>query len=163
MNAKRSYAAIGSSLQAEDSEELLRLLDSPSIKIGDTAASLLSTRGDHDAVFHAIQSQRLRTALGRKRALFTLLQLGRSYPRSLTACLHLLHDKSRLVLDEAIFGVVRWCDPGSLPALEAIRHGQAAESVERAIQAIASQQPQTYNPYYADPDGRWHKPQPNVA
>jgi hypothetical protein len=149
VNAKLTYREMDVELSNRSEEELIALLDSTSVKIGDTAASLLSRRDAEDAVYDALCDGRLKTALGRKRALFTLLLAGPGYGKSLDACVHLLRDRSKLVVNEALFGLCHWNDQSTLAALETVTCGAAAEDVELAQRAIKARNLRIFSPYYS--------------
>jgi hypothetical protein len=162
INAKLSYVELDAALATQDGDGLLALLDSPSIKIGDTASSLLGRRNAFDSVFDALCGRRIRTAFGRLRALRTLLLPAREYPKSFHACIHLLHDRSGVVFDEALWGLCLWCDPRCLPELERISDGRRRERVTLAIRAIQAGDYHIYSPYFDD-RGAWSRSPPHVA
>ena len=137
INPKLTYTQINTELSALDDEELITLLDGSSIKIGDSAAELLYfERRAMNAVYEAITEGKLKTALGRKRALFILMLAGPEFPKSLDACLQLLRDRSKIVVDEALFGLCHWNEISTLAALDAVTCRAATKNVERAKNAI---------------------------
>ena len=161
-NAKLSYAELDAELASRSTGELLQLLDSPSIKVGDTATSLLGRRGALDIVYDALCGRRIRTALGRLRALHALLLPARNYPKSFDACIQLLHDRSSVVFDEALWGLCLWCEPRCLPDLQRIADESNRGRIALAIQAIQAGDYRIYSPYFDD-RGDWAKSQSNVA
>ncbi len=149
VNAKLTYAEMNAELSNRSEEDLITLLDSPSIKVGDTAASLLSRRGAEDAVYEAVCTGRLKTALGRKRALFTLLLPGPQYRKGLDACVRMLSDRSKLVVGEALFGLCHWNDQSTLAALDTVTCRAAADDVELARRAIKARDIRIFSQYYS--------------
>ncbi len=162
INPRLSYAKMNDALAGFPTEELVSLLDSPSIKVGDTASSWLSRRDALDPIYDALCDRRLRTKLGRIRALNTLLLPAREYPKSYDACLLLLHDRSREVACQALWGLCLWSDPACPPQLDRIEHAPDRDLVALAIRAIHADNYRIYLPYFDD-CGRWKKPQSNVA
>ncbi len=160
---KASYGQIAAALASSSSSELLKLLDCASIPIGDTAASVLSTRGETQLLIDALVSQRIRTALGRVRAVNMLCRFGRRCPEALAAYVHCLDDRSDRVLDCALFGVVFMRASEEVPALRdrlalARPGSQRAVRIAQAISALESNSPFDYAPGFADPNGMWELP-----
>jgi hypothetical protein len=159
--AKLSYAELDAKLASRSNDELLLLLDSPSIKIGDTATSLLGRRDAFDFIYEALHGGRVRTALGRLRALHALLLPARNYRKSFDACIHLLDDRSSKVFSEALWGLCVWSDPICLPELERVSN-RDPEQVALATRAIKAGDYRIFSPYYDD-RGAWAKSPSNVA
>jgi hypothetical protein len=149
VSAKLTYAQMDAELSTRSEDELMALLDPPSIKVGDTAASLLSRQDAEDSVYDALCDGRLKTALGRKRALFTLLLAGPRYRKSLHACVRLLSDRSKLVVGEALFGLCHWNDQSILAALDTVTCRGVAEDVELARRAIKARDIRIFSRYYS--------------
>jgi hypothetical protein len=140
-------------LSDRGTEQLISLLDSPSIKIGDTAAGLLSRRGKLDAIYHAVCGGRLKKALGKKRALSLLIHAGPHYRKGLDACVRLLNDRSKLVVGEALFGLCHWNDQSTLPALDTVTC-RAVADVEIARRGIKARDIRIFSKYYSI-DKKW--------
>ena len=104
--ARQSYQSIDDALGPLSSAEVLPLLDSKSIKVGDTAACILFRRKATRLLIGALLQNRLRTAVGRIRATNVLNWFGRAEPSATDACIHCLDDRSVDVLDNALFGIV---------------------------------------------------------
>ncbi|MSU58777.1 MAG: hypothetical protein EXS35_11510 [Pedosphaera sp.] len=149
VNSKLTYAQLDAVLKTRGDKELIALLDSPSIKIGDTAAGLLFNLDALESVYEAVCNGCLRTALGRKRALYVLIHSGPSFHKSLDACVRFLRDRSKLVVGEALFGLCHWNDPSSLAALDTVTCRAVAEDVERARRAIKERDIRIYSQYYS--------------
>jgi hypothetical protein len=155
INTKLSYAELDAELATRSIDELLVLLDSASIKVGDTAASLLGRRDAFDCVYDALCDRRIRTALGRMRAIYILQLPARKYPRSFDACIRLLRDRSSIVFGQALWGLCLWSDSRSLPELKRVRD-RDPEKVALAIRAIEAGDYRIYSPYFDD-QGAWAK------
>ena len=149
INAKLSYEEIDAELSRESTEQLISLLDSPSIKVGDTAACLLATRKAYDAVYDAVCESKLKAALGRKRALYLLIHAGPRYRKGLDACVRLLRDRSKLVVDEALFGLCHWNDQSTLAALDSVTCRGVAEDVALARRAIKARDIRIFSEHYS--------------
>ena len=108
--AKLTYADLHERLKDRSSLELLDLLDERSIKVGDTAAGLLSSREERAMILNAILSDRLTTRNGKVRALNFLCQRGRQMPEAINGYLHLVHDEHPDVVDCALFGLGRFAE-----------------------------------------------------
>jgi hypothetical protein len=150
VSTKITYAQLDAELRTCGARKLIALLDSPSIKVGDTAAGLLFNRKSLDAVYEAIGQGSLKTALGRKRALYILIHCGGPrYSKGLEACVRLLRDRSKLVVREALFGLCHWNDQGTLAELDAVTCRTAAEDVELARRAIKARDIRIFSQYYS--------------
>jgi hypothetical protein len=149
VNAKLTYAEMDAELSTRGEEELISLLDSPSIKIGDTAADPLSRRRALDAVYDAVCDGRLKKALGKKRALYLLIHAGPRYRKGLDACVRLLRDRGKLVVGEALFGLCHWNDQSTLAALDTVTCRAVAEDVELARRAIKARDIRIFSQYYS--------------
>jgi hypothetical protein len=150
VNAQLTYTQLDAELRPRGVSELVALLDSPSIKIGDTAAGLLFNRKSLDAVYEALCLGSLKTALGRKRALYILIHCGGPrYPKGLEACVRLLRDRSKLVVGEALFGLCHWNDQSTLAALDSVTCRAVAEDVELARRAIKARDIRIFSQYYS--------------
>lgn len=148
VNARLTYAEIAAELRTRNVEELIALMDSPFIKVGDTATGILG-RHSLDAVYDAVMGGRLKTALGRKRALYLLIGAGPRYGKGLDACVHLLRDRSGLVVREALFGLCHWNDQSTLAALDTVTCRAAVEDVKQARCAIKARDIRKFNESYA--------------
>jgi len=155
-----SYAQIEIELSGINSSALLRLLDSTSVRVGDTAASILARRKETDAVVDAILTESASTKIGKIRAMFVLKQFGRKYPRVIDAYVKLLHDKNPDVVSSALFGLVFFQDKKIIPLL---RQAMAQRDVghatfdlfERAISAFENEDPFIYSPGFHDAGDVW--------
>jgi hypothetical protein len=139
---------------------LVELVDSQSIKIGDTAADLLGSRNEAKLVIDALMSDRLRTADGRVRATNTLHRFGRSVPESADAHVRLLGDRSDRVVRNALFGIVFMCRRDLLPKLKGdiasapagtTRHNDLRD----AIVALEANDPFIFSPGFEDQYNVW--------
>lgn len=158
--SRRSYEDLNNEMGAFDDSVLLELLDSRSIKIGDTAADLLDRRGKTDAVIDAILAGHISTKVGKIRAMSALRSTGKSCARAREVFLALIHDKNRDVVDDALFGLVFLQD---LRFIGAIRESIAneAESTEidkrrlLAIEALEQRDPFLFSPHFHDAGDVW--------
>jgi hypothetical protein len=149
VSAKLTYAEMNVELSPRSEDELISLLDSLSIKVGDTAAAILSRKGALDAVYDAVCDGRLKRALGRKRALYLLIHAGPRYRKGLDACIRLLRDRSKLVVDEALFGLCHWNDQSTLAALDTVTCRAVTKDVELARRAIKARDIRIFSRHYS--------------
>ena len=158
--ARRSYEEVDNEMGAFDDSALLELLDSRSIKVGDTAASLLYRRGKTDAVIDAVLAGRISTKLGKMRAMSVLRSVGKSCARAREVYLSLIHDRNRDVVDDALFGLVFLQDQRFIgPIREAIAKREEGTDIHErcllAIQALEQQDPFIFSPYFHDAGDVW--------
>jgi hypothetical protein len=148
-----TYQQLSLKLSVEPSERLVALLNERSIKIGDTAADILSTRGETFMVVDAMMSGRLSTRNGKVRALNLLSQ--RALPDAVPVYLRMILDPNPDVVSSALFGLVFWNDARHLPAIRAIKNSSARQIQEQAISALEAGNPQLYSPHFYDAAGVW--------
>ena len=108
----------------------------------------------------ALLDGRIRTSLGRVRAINTLNCRGRAVKGAATAFLRVLGDRSVRVVDCALHGLVFLQDKANLPALkaEAPRRGQGGKGyaeIMKAIEALEREDPFLYSPSFEDSRGIW--------
>lgn len=159
----QSYEAIGMALQGMPSPDLLKLMDSASTKIGDTAADLLGSRNESALLIEALLIDRLRTAVGRVRATNILNKFGRAVPESTRALVHCLGDRSDGVVSNALFGIVFMRRRDLLPKLREYIELTSPNSVRRenfrnAIRALEEDDPWIFAPGFADLANVWCGP-----
>jgi len=161
--AHKTYEQIDQALRNLPDGELLDLFDSPSIKVGNSACDILSSRaGDafKDEMVDALLAGRFKTRLGRMRASHVVLRGGKRVRRAHEAYLHLLHDRSAEVVDNALFGLVFLNDKAHLSALEAARDALPDDSKMKArfvggIQALQAGNPFILSSGYDDATNAW--------
>jgi hypothetical protein len=153
---RESYGSISKVLHASPltTDDLFELIESDSIKVGDSAASLLSRRKETNALISRLIDDRIRTRLGRLRAINTLTMRGASCPEALPAYVHCLDDRSNDVLSGSLFGIVFMRRHDLLPQLRArleatdLAKGRR-ELLEKAVKALELDDPFFYSPNYA--------------
>ena len=158
--AGKSYPEIEAVLPNLAYPDLLDLLDSRSIRIGNVATEILIARGQTDLVVEALLGSRIRTKLGRIRATNLLNRFGRGIPRATEAYLHLLGDRSADVVDCALFGLVFLLDKTNLSMIKDARSKRKVGCATRhyfneAITAIEKQDPFIYSSGYRDSNDVW--------
>ncbi|HEX3656831.1 MAG TPA: hypothetical protein VHY91_16170 [Pirellulales bacterium] len=149
--AHKTYEQIDQALRNLSDGELLDLFDSPSIKVGDSACDILWSRSDakfEDEMVDALLDGRFKTRLGRMRASQVVICGGKRVRRAHEAYLHLLHDRSTDVVDNAIFGLVFLNDKAHLPAVEAARDALPDDSKMKVRFASAIKALQAGNPFF---------------
>jgi len=149
----KSHPEVREKIQGCTDDELVALIDGPSNRVADNAADLLAARESIAIVIDAIQMGRLRTALGRLRAVHILSAFGKKLPESQGVFLHLLNDRSSHVVDSALFGLVFMQNPDNIPAIrkakaDAATRGKPIEQFNLAIRALTSGNPFIYSPYF---------------
>jgi hypothetical protein len=158
--AGKSYPEIERALQNLKSAELLDLLDSRSVRIGDSAAELLVTRRQIDPVIDRLLASAIRTKLGRMRATTVLRRFGKSASRAVEAYRHLLDDRCIDVVSGALFGLVFWQDSNNLPMIETAKAKTEPGSPRRAlfnkaITALRKEDPFLYSSGFCDGADVW--------
>ena len=157
-----TYAEIASIMARWDSSVLVDLLNDRSIKVGDTAASLLASRHETELLSNAWESGRITTRNGKVRLINTLSKFGLSFPKSLDIFRSLLDDRSDDVVDCALFGIVMFRDRGTVRAVrERLARtsigAKRREKMSKAIRALEAENPALYSPGFRDPAGVWKK------
>jgi hypothetical protein len=158
--ATSTYAEVADRLEDFSDEDLFALLDSSSIRVGDTAADILIRRNRHDLAIDGILNRKIKTANGRLRAMSMLSCLGKSVPMAELVYLDLLEDKSARVVDNALFGLVFWQNKENIPKIEAAMAKAKPRSkkmvfFEQAIEALRKDDPFLFSPHFADPNNVW--------
>jgi HEAT repeat protein len=161
--AHQTYEQIDQALQSIPDDELFQLIDGRSIKVGESACGVLGARmrpGLADLLVDALLQGRFRTKLGRVRASSMLNGFGKGAPRAHEAYLHLLHDRSAGVRDNALFGLVFLQDKAHLPAIEAARDALPPGSEQRpefdcGIKALREGNLFILSPHFADSQNAW--------
>lgn len=149
-----TYAEADRLLQPLSDEQLLRLFDSPSIKLGDTACGHLSRRGGYRMVIDAIHSRALKTRNGKVRAANFLSGYGRTIPETLDALMVLAEDRNQDAVNTALLPIVMWGDATVLPKLRELYSTRRLDDYRKAVQAIEKNDHRFYSPGFS-PDERW--------
>jgi hypothetical protein len=157
---RQTYSAIDTELSRLSADELLTFLDSKSIKVGDTAASLLGRRKETELLIDALLHNRVRTALGKVRATNILQSFGRAVPEAVEAYSHLLGDRSNGVVGNALFGIVFMRRRDLLPKLReclalAARDTARQQKFRAAIEALEADNPSQFSPGFRDANNIW--------
>jgi len=153
-----TYNELHEQLKNRPSLELIGLLDERSIKVGDTAAGVLSMRDEWEMILDAILTNALRTRNGKVRALNFLSQRGRRIPEAIHGYLHLINDSHKDVVSCALFGVVFWNNPRYLATVKEISAEKVQFLVKKAIAALENGNPYLYSPNFIDDAGVWMDP-----
>ena len=154
MDSRRSYSELHSGMLGCPDRELLGFLDSGSLKLVNAVAGVITQRRIFDRVYESLCSGDVKTALGRKVALSILLYQGRQYPRSYDACVQMTADRSKRVVEEALFGLCLWNNPAALPALDHVRAPGTEKLVSLAREALKAGDFRLYSPYF-EPGSCW--------
>jgi hypothetical protein len=157
---RSSYAVIRKQLATATDETLVALLDSRSIKVGDTAADLLATRESLEIVTRALLQRSLRSRTAKIRAFGILRQFGKKATGAIEVYLAYLTDRSLDVVADALFGLVFWQDA---QVTSAIRHAMVSSAHDKerrrlfskATEALESQNPFVFSPNYRDASNVW--------
>jgi hypothetical protein len=154
-----SYPEIEKALGNVIPQMLVQLLDSKSIKVGDSAAGILTREQVHSLVIPAILEREITTKLGKLRATNILFSLGRQYPEAMTAYLALLEDKNDGAARNVLLALVMWRDVRVIPLIKArqakVKSVKDAEAFQRACEAIEKSEPSIFSPYFSDDSGIW--------
>jgi len=147
-------------LQGLTLPEYILLLDNKSIKIGDTAASYLYSLDAISEIVEAILNSKVRTRLGRMRALYVLNCEGRkALSQSTHAYLHLIHDRSLDVVYRALFGLVFSQNENVMDQIMAERSAtenlKRRELFDRALLALKERSPHLFAPNFSDTNNVW--------
>jgi hypothetical protein len=143
------------SLVAELSDEdLLRLVDSPSIKLGDPACHFLAKRGKRDLVLKLVLEKKLKTRNGKVRAANFLGDWGRSWSEAFAGLMMLATDRNKDAVNTALLSVVLWRDKTAIPKLRVLYEERRNPDYLKAINALEQNNHRFYAKYFA-PDSRW--------
>jgi hypothetical protein len=152
------YAQAEEMLAPLSDEQLLAAMAGSSRRIGDTAFSLLQRRGRTDLVIQGLRQHIFRTRDAKVRALNYVLCYGRSVVESFELSIMYLTDRSRDVVETALFGLAHWQDPKAIPHIRLLLKTVHVDAAQRAIAAIESADPKKYSRYFHDSQGVWTKP-----
>ncbi len=154
-----NYPEIERALAKTEPQILIELLDSKSIKIGDSAAGLLRGSQAHRLLLSSILEKRITTKFGKFRAKSILFSTGRRYPEALKAYLVFLNDRNDEIADNALLALVFWGDKRVIPSIKerakAIKSAEDAKEFERACDALEKSDPASFNPHFKDDSGIW--------
>lgn len=158
--SKLDNLGIRRELEAFNDEDLLLLLESTSIPVGDNAAELLVNGRKTDLVIDAILKSRIKTKLGQVRAANILSCLGRDVPRAADAYLFMLRHKSLDVISGGLFGLAFLQDKTYIgPIISARDKVERPDDVracfDRAIEALSKGDPFIYSPHFWDRANVW--------
>jgi hypothetical protein len=158
--SRLSYAELESRLSKESPAVWLNLLDSTSVKVGDTAADLLARHQALNEIVRRVDSGLVKTKLGKIRTQNILSRFGRQEPASKRIYLRFLSDRNPDVVDCALFGLVFLQASETIPQIE-IRLSQEKprnrlrNRLLDALRALREKNPKIYSPHYADAAGVW--------
>lgn len=164
-----NYQQMDEVLRDLPNEVLLRLLDSRSIKVGDTAADILGRRNQSSILIDAILQGQIRTSVGRTRAKNTLAGWGASLPEAIPAYMKLLDDRSDEVVGGALHALLFFRYQPALKVIEAqlasVKPGtRRYEYLDKARRAFQAGDPFIYSPGYAREPARklWRLDEPPI-
>jgi hypothetical protein len=153
------YSQIWQALKRVSVETLIQLLDSRSIRIGDSAAGLLSTDQAVSDLISAVRNNQISTQLGKIRASNVLSIFGRRFPEALEAYLVLLRDRNDEAAANTLLQLVFWGDKRVIPLIEerkkTIKSPDVIKDFERAVQALGKSDTFIFSPCFRDADGIW--------
>lgn len=149
----KTYAELDRAMADLPSRVLLELMNGKSIKIGDTASSLLGRRNEYALVARTILDGGFTTQLGKIRAANTL-SIGK-VESSLAdeALLKLVQDKNETAAGNALFVLVALRRSGVAEQLEKIRVApgttqKVRDRIPVALEALEKGDPRIYSPNY---------------
>jgi hypothetical protein len=156
----QSYSEIRLALDKCETATILNLLDSESVRVGDTAAEILVFRRDFDLLCDMLMHNRIISSKGKVRATNILHSAGPLFPRAKETYLLLLKERSFPVLSNSLFGLVFLQDKSVIPKLEEAlqvhkRRPKHHSRIQLAIQAIESADPFIYSPSFRDAGDTW--------
>lgn len=155
-----NYPEIERVLANAEAAVLIELLDSTSIKIGDSAAGLIRGKEACRLLISSILEKRITTKFGKIRANNTLFGTGRRYADALKAYLTLLEDPNDEIADNALLALVFWGDKGVIPAIKAraksVKSTEHAMEFARACDALEKCDPASFNPHFRVAAGIWN-------
>ena len=153
--AHLTYEQLELALRDEPDEQLIEMLDERSVKIGDTASSILSRRGKHQLLLELALKGEFRTRNGKIRAMNTLGLQGRKLPASLDVYLKFLCDRNAEVAGNALFFIVLWNDKSQINAVRSCQNTALSEKIDQAIAALEAGDYRIYSPYFWDNTNIW--------
>jgi hypothetical protein len=154
-----NYPEIERLLAALEPNVLIQLLDSNSVKIGDSAAGLIMGADAYRLLISYILDKKIRTKVGKIRAKNVLFSVGRRYPEALEAYLTFLNDANDGVAHNALLALVFWGDKDVIPKIKerrkSLKSPEDAKEFERACVALENSDPESFDPYFFDYQGIW--------
>ncbi|MGH8018473.1 MAG: hypothetical protein ACREIA_09315 [Opitutaceae bacterium] len=151
--ARLSYGNLAQKMAAFPTDELVRLLNSKSVKVGDTATSFINEREALPSVVAAFDQHLITTRNGKMRVAYLLRQNKRSVEGALRVLLELVKGRVADVADNALFGIVLIGGAAAKNALAEIEtspevNPKTKARIGRAIEAIEKNNPRIYSPNY---------------
>lgn len=154
--AEYSYKQLSDELKKWDTEQLIELIDAPSVKIGDTAVEIVGRRCPN-LLIKALLGKRVKTSVGKLRALNVMHYYGKQYEDFHKVFSCFLNDRSFDVVDAALFGLVFWQDQSATDLISKARsstqHDRA--SFDKAIEALEKRDPFIFSPHFCDAGDVW--------
>lgn len=154
-----NYPGIESALANVEPEILIELLDSKSIKIGDSAAGLIKGSHTYRVLISSVLENRITTKLGKIRAKSILFRTGRQYPKALEVYLSLLNDSNDEIAYDSLLGLVFWGDKRALPLIKerakCLKSREDAKEFERACDALERSDPASFKLHFNDVASIW--------
>ena len=150
--SRLSYAELGKTMTALTDDELVELLNSKSVKVGDTAASLLSTRNRIDVVLQGFARGQVTTRNGKMRVVYIV---GRKHNTNaaMDVLMTLVKDRVFDVADSALFAIVKVGGSTVRGKLAELQQSpdvipSIRPRIERALKAIDENDPRVYSPNF---------------
>jgi hypothetical protein len=149
----KSYQDLDKEMAELSTDTLLELLNGKSIKVGDTASSLLNRRNEKERLAQFVLAGKYTTVSGKVRASNTLWFGEANTKKSEEALLYLARDKNVKVAGTALLALVAMKWMHIIPELEKIKEVPGTTDVMKgkidlAIEALKQGNPKIYAPYY---------------
>jgi len=146
-------------LAKAENQTLVELLDSKSIKVGDSAAVLLMRKKSYPLLISAALEGKVTTKVGKIRTKNILFGTGRRYPEAHKVYLLFLNDQSDEIAHNSLLALVFWGDKQAIPIIQErgkqVKLPEDAREFDRACVALQNSDPTSFNPHFADDTETW--------
>ena len=148
--SKLSYEQIEQKLLDVPKDRLIALLGSTSIKVGDTAASVLWRRQESEAVAAAVLLGTAKSKISKLRATYVMGRDENPSQLCKKALVRLVDDRNDEVAGNALFALVKLAAEDVLPKLELLKSEDRSRSkrIVLAMEAIKRRDPKLFSPNY---------------
>ncbi|MBN2713631.1 MAG: hypothetical protein JXR97_14515 [Planctomycetes bacterium] len=154
------YEELETRLQSLSVTDLASLLNSPSVKIGDVAAGIMTKRNAFATVISCIMDGKISRKIGKIRCLNILTGEGKKCHEAVAIYLYLLQDRSWEVVYSSLWALVFLQDKKNLTQIKELlsklpEGSDKRKDVKRAILALEEQNPFIFSPNFHDRGNVW--------
>ena len=163
--AKLDYGEIKVELVKHDDQTLVAIMNSPRLRLGDTAALILLEREKFDLVADAVLNKKITNKPGKMRALWMFDRQGLAFPRSKDVYWQLLHDRIEEIVYDAMSGLVAFQDPDAIDwIMDSLSRREEGSKIYmaglRAVDALEKQDPSIFSSRLVPLQPQWRHNSP---